>query len=178
MRALVLAAALAFLPTISLAQDTQSAPAAAPAAVDRTAPFARFMGEWRAHDLKGAPGNARVTWSRGVGPHLLRVDTYLAEPGKPERKIYDGFLYWHPGRQAYVLHEFAAWGSVYEGIVQVDEKGMSYDWASFEADGVKHYRQGVTWIDADSYTWKVELETPAGWTVQHEGLWRRTRSVE
>jgi hypothetical protein len=163
-RLLLLAAFFAASSTVTIAQDMPA---------DRTAAWSRYLGEWRAHDLQGAPGRARVTWRRGTGPHLLLVDTYLASPDKPEEKIYDGVLFWHPGRQAWVMQQFSAWGSIYDGTVTLDEKGMTYDWASFENGVTKHYRQSLTWLDADTYSWKVEQETPSGWKQEHAGLWKR-----
>jgi hypothetical protein len=172
MRRVLLVLGLAAAPTSSRAQD---AAMASIASIDRASPWTRWLGEWRAVDAGGNPGRARFTWSRGVGPHLFRVQTYLAAEGRPEEQIYDGWLFWHPGRQCYVLQQFSSWGSIYDGTARTDDKGMTYDWASFENGATKHYRSTSTWIDADSFSWRVEQETPSGWTIEREGVWKRAK---
>ena len=163
----VAAACLILLASSSLAQD-----APVPAA-DRAAPWARFLGEWRSVDPSGAPGRTRITCERGTGPNLLRIETRSSREGRAEEMISEAVVFWHPGRQAWVREEFSAWGSFHDGTVTLDERGMTYDFASFERDGVMHYRQAVAFTGADAFTWKVEQETAAGWVSRSESSFRR-----
>jgi hypothetical protein len=169
----VFSAGILFLVCCSLANAQEKATGK----VEPLAPLGRFVGgEWVVHGKwnSGQELHARSVYTWGVGNKVLLGKTFVQDGKGGEYQRYEEIFYFHPKRQRLEHLSVAFNGELSETVADVvDANTLKFGYTPFQEGQTPKVRQVITFLDNDSFTWKVDLQVKDGWQPLIEATWKR-----
>lgn len=175
-------AALAFVcgTSVALLAGEESASTAAEKQVDRLAPLARLIGEWRVEGAwtSGDKLKARAVYSWGIGKKFIDAETFVINNDTGEEyQRYDAVMGWHPQKQSLFQTSYAYDGSIGSGLFDASTKDViRIGYTPFEGTEEPKIRQDLTFKGEDVFTWHVMMKNAqGGWDTLIEADWKRVK---
>lgn len=148
--------------------------------VDRLAPLARLIGEWRVEGAwtSGDKLRARAIYSWGIGKKFIDGATFVIDndTGK-EYQRYDAVMGWHPEKRSLFQTSYAYDGSIGSGLFDASTKGViRIGYTPFEGTEEPKIRQDLTFKGEEVFTWHVMMKNAqGGWDTLIEADWKRVK---
>lgn len=149
-----------------------------PSADERLATLRRFEGEWTIDGrwTSGDELHARSIYALSLGKAIMRTQTFVKN-GASEYQRYEGIFAWHPKKKSLFHISFAYNGEISETLVESKDKDtLLLGWSPFQEGVPSNVRQTITFTDADTFLWKVELKGDDGWKTLMNGTWHRKKN--
>lgn len=156
-----------------------SQPAAQATSQPTVATLAPFVGEWAIEATweDGRALQARNVYAWMLGGKHLSAQTFVG-PRDRELQRYEGVMTWHSKQRCLAYFGFAVDGGVTEYRVETtDGKVFRIGFAPLHEGEEPQVRQTIRFLNADAYTWEVEIRQDGQWKRIMMGTWKRLQQA-